>query len=270
MGKIISIINQKGGSGKTTTTTNMAACLTKLGHKVLVVDLDSQCNSTFNLGCTEYKERPVSITTLLNSILNKQPIPKKEEYIFRTPEGIDLIPSSSKEEFVLLADLASQKAAGKYLLRKFLRKEKLQDEYEFILLDNSPSIGSIYQNSILASTNILIPLRASAFHFQGMFELINSVQEMVDDEDLKIDEIILDGVLILDDEERTQVSKEIKKQLNDSFQNIHFYKTTIPHSQDIEKTQLLGKVLCNLDIKSKAKDAYFDFVKEYLYESENE
>lgn len=264
MGKVISIINQKGGSGKTTTTTNMAACLTKLGYKVLIIDLDSQCNSTFNLGCIDYNERNVSITTLLVSILNKQSIPKRDEYIFHTDSGIDLIPSSTKEEYNMISNLAAQKAAGKFLLRKFLKKEKLQEEYDFILLDNSPSLGSIYQNSMIASTNILVPLKASAFHLQGMFELINSVQEMINDDDLNFNEINFDGVLILDDEERTQVSREIKKELSESFKNIHFFKTTIPHSQDIEKTQLSGKVLCNLDIKSKAKDAYFDFVKEYL------
>ena len=263
MGKVISIINQKGGSGKTTTTTNIAACLVKSNYKVLVIDLDGQCNSSFNLGCLDYKERTTSIISLLSAILHKQSLPKKEDYIIKTDSGIDLIPSDSIN-FKALSDAASNKAGGLFLLRKFIKKENLQDEYDFIIIDNNGYLGSMFQNSILASTNILIPASANSFDFQGMFELINSVQDIINDEDLNMEEIILDGVLITDDEVNTKVSKEVKNQLKSVFQNIKFFETTIPHSQDIRKSQFMGKVLCNLDIKSKAKDAYFDFTKEYL------
>ena len=263
MGKVISIINQKGGSGKTTTTTNMASCLSKKGYKVLVIDLDGQCNSTFNLGCIDYKERTVSIISLLSAILHKQNLPSKEEYIIKTEIGIDLIPSDSIN-FKALSDAAANKAGGLFLLRKFLKKEKLQEEYDYILIDNNGYLGSMYQNSILASTNILIPASANSFDFQGMFELINSVQDIVNDEDLNMETITLDGVLITNDESNTQVSKIVKEQLNEIFSNINFFKTTIPHSQDIRKSQLEGKVLCSQNIKSKAKDAYFEFVEEYL------
>lgn len=263
MGKVISVINQKGGSGKTTTATNMAACLTKMGYKVLLIDLDSQCNSSFNLGCLDYKERPVSIISLLNSIINKQPIPKKEEYVFYSDTGIDLIPSNSAD-FKSLSDRAATKAGGLFLLRKFIKNEKLQDQYEFIIIDNNGYLGSMFQNSILASTNIIIPASANTFDFQGMFELIGAVQDIINDEDLNLNEIDLDGVLITDDEPNTQVSKAVKEQLSSTLKNIKFFDTSIPHSQDIRKSQYMGKVLCNMNIKSKAKDAYFNFVKEYL------
>lgn len=267
MGKVISIINQKGGSGKTTTTTNMAACLVNKGFKVLVIDLDGQCNSSFNLGCLDYKERATSIISLLSAILHKQNLPSKEEYIVKTETGVDLIPSDSIN-FKALSDAASNKAGGLFLLRKFIKKEKLQDEYDFIIIDNNGYLGSMYQNSILASTNILIPASANGFDFQGMFELINSVQDILNDEDLNMEKITLDGILITDDEVNTQVSKAVKEQLNETFKNLKFFKTTIPHSQDIRKSQFMGQVLCSQNKKSKAKDAYYEFVEEYLWISD--
>ena len=266
MGKVISIINQKGGSGKTTTATNMAVCLADMGYKVLLIDLDGQCNSSFNLGCIDYKNRTNSIIGLLSAILYKNEIPK--DYIIHTEYNVDLIPSNSNE-FKQLSDSATVKAGGYFLLRKLIKQEKLSEKYDYIIIDNNGYLGSMVQNSILASTDLLIPASASSFDFQGIFELINFVTDIINDDNLNMNEINLNGVLITDDESRTQVSKEIKEQFNSTFENIYFYQNTIPHSQDIRKSQFKGKVLCGMRDKSAAKDAYYNFVKEWIEHENN-
>ena len=183
-------------------------------------------------------------------------------------DGYETKATKGKDASIALP-AATVKAGGYFLLRKLIKQEKLSEKYDYIIIDNNGYLGSMVQNSILASTDLLIPASASSFDFQGIFELINFVTDIINDDNLNMNEINLNGVLITDDESRTQVSKEIKEQFNSTFENIYFYQNTIPHSQDIRKSQFKGKVLCGMRDKSAAKDAYYNFVKEWIEHENN-
>lgn len=251
MGKIISIINQKGGVGKTTTTVNLAAAVAESGKKVLLVDLDSQSNATVSYGFVG-KDLKHTVYDLLISDLEP-----KEAIVHSKHCGVDVIGSS--------IDLAGAEIEMVLLdKREFLLKNqlnKIRHLYDFIFIDCPPSLGLLTLNALAASNSLLIPIQPEYFALEGVSKLINTVRQVKKgiNPSLSMEGVLLtmyDGRLNL----TLQVADEVKKYFGDKV-----YKTVIPRNVRLCEAPSHGMPAIVYDRYSKGALTYRELGKEFLY-----
>ena len=258
--KVISFVSQKGGCGKTSTLTNMAWCLSQKGFKVLVIDLDGQCNSSFTFGGQDYIKQNFSIVELLNLASRNLDFPEKEKFIMKCcyNDNIDLIVCSSS--FVGLENVISNTAGGDFLLKKFFDETKLTDDYDFILIDNNPFIGKIFTSSICASDYLIIPVNISAFDIQGLMTVIDKIYYTIKNPYYKINVKV--AGLVITRFDNTILSKETEIYCGKIGEYV--FKNHIPKSVEVGKAQFIGSIVCKESIENKASKAYNDFTDEFL------
>lgn len=250
MGKIISIVNQKGGVGKTTTAVNLAAAVGLAGKKVLLVDADPQGNSTSGYGINKKQASVTSYELLIGR-------GKLESAVIKTEfKNIDIVPSSM--------DLA---AAEVDLIEIDHRESQLKmalaaarERYDYIFIDCPPSLGLITINSLNASDTVLVPIQCEYFALEGLSQLMASVRQVkrLYNPTLEIEGIVLtmyDGRLNL----TQQVVAEIKKYFADKL-----YKTVIPRAVRLSEAPSYGMPIQYYDKRSKGSEAYCDLAKEFL------
>ena len=251
--KIISIVNQKGGVGKTTTSTNLAAELGQQGKKTLLIDLDPQGNSTSGVGISK-KEVESSI---YNVLINQKTL---KEVILKTRfKNLDFVPSN-----VELAGAEIELIELKN--RSFVLKEAVEQEkqnYDFILIDCPPSLGILTLNALTASDGVIIPLQCEYYALEGLSQLILTMKKVRElyNKNLKIAGVLLtmyDGRLKL----TIQVVEEIKK-----FFAEKIYKTVIPKNVKLSEAPSYGEPICYYDESSKGCLAYKNLAKEVVRQS---
>jgi len=262
MSKTISIINQKGGVGKTTTCINLAVALVNLGKKVLVVDLDSQANLTMGMGYANPDELPVKLADLLQAEITKRTTGQKadgfnkEDYIL-TAHGVDFIPSSldlAGLELVLMNTIGRET-----VLKSFL--EQFKTDYDFILIDCLPSLGIFTVNALTASDEIIIPVQAQYFGAKGVEALMQSVASVQTylNPNLKVL-----GILITMLDGRSVFQKEVEKIVHDSFaEYTNIFSTAVPMSVEVSKQQSQGLPIVAVK-HNRVSAAYSDFATEVL------
>ena len=255
MGKVISVANQKGGVGKTTTTVNLGTILAKKNKKVLLIDADPQGNATSGLGVD--KESDFSTYDILvNDTEIKDAI---ENTVIKNlkvcPANMNL--AGAEVELVSM------------MSREQRLKEKLdviKDEFDYILIDCPPSLGLITLNSFTASDSVLIPVQCEYFALEGLGQLLNTINLVKQhlNEDLEIE-----GALLTMYDIRTilsnQVVKEVKKYFGDKV-----YKNYIPRNVRLSEAPSYGMPIALYDPKSKGAKAYEKFAKEFLKINEAE
>ena len=250
MGKIISVVNQKGGVGKTTTAVNLAAAIGISGKKVLLVDADPQGNTTSGFGVNKKQTRLTTYDLLIGNATAESSAIKTEF------KNIDIVPSSMNlaAAEVELIEIEHREAQLKLALAT------AREKYDFIFIDCPPSLGLITINSLNASDTVLVPIQCEYFALEGLSQLMSTVRQVkrLYNPTIEIEGIILtmyDGRLNL----TQQVVSEIKKYFADKL-----YKTPIPRAVRLSEAPSYGMPIQYYDKRSKGAVAYNDLAKEFL------
>lgn len=255
MGKVISVANQKGGVGKTTTTVNLGTILAKKGKKVLLIDADPQGNATSGLGV----EKEVEFSTydvLVNETLMKDTI---QDTIIKNlkvcPSNINLAGAE--------VELVSMMSREQRLKEKL---EEIKDKFDYVLIDCPPSLGLITLNSFTASDSVLIPVQCEYYALEGLGQLLNTIN-LVKKHLNK--EIQIEGALLTMYDMRTNLSNQVVKEVKKYFDN-KVYKTVIPRNVRLSEAPSYGMPITEYDPRSKGAKSYIKFAKEFLKINEEE
>ena len=258
---VMAVVNQKGGTGKTTTCENLGVGLAMEGKKVLLVDTDPQASLTICLGHPVPDQLSPTLSDVMGKILLEQPIAPGEG-ILHHPEGVDLMPANIELSGleVSLVNAMSRET----ILRQYL--DTVKQNYDFILLDCMPSLGMLTVNALAAADNVLIPVQAAYLPAKGLEQLlqtINKVRRQINPK-LKIEGILLTMV-----DNRTNYSKEISSLIRENYGGkLKVYKTDIPRSVRAEEISAEGTSIFKHDPKGKVADAYRVLTKEVLHNAE--
>lgn len=255
MGKIVSIANQKGGVGKTTTAINLSTVLAKKGKKVLMIDADPQGNGTSGVGVD--KDQQFSVYDVLIEDIEIENTLQKTQV-----RNLDLCPSN-----INLAGAEVQLVSMENREYKLKEKvDKIKDKYDFIIIDCPPSLGLITLNAFTASDSVLIPVQCEYYALEGLGQLLNTI-ELVKKHMNK--SLQVEGALLTMYDARTnlsnQVVKEVKKYFGDKV-----YKNVIPRNVKLSEAPSYGLPITLYDARSKGAKSYDKFVKEFLKSNEEE
>ena len=255
MGKIISLANQQGGVGKTTTTVNLGTILAKKGKKVLLIDADPQGNATSGLGV----EKEVEYSTydiLVNDVKIQDAI---QDTIIKNLKVCPANMSLAGAEVELVSMMSREQRLKEKL-------DEVKDYFDYILIDCPPSLGLITLNAFTASNSVLIPVQCEYFALEGLGQLINTIN-LVKKHLNK--EIQIEGALLTMYDIRTNLSNQVVKEVKKYFEN-KVYKTVIPRNVRLSEAPSYGMPITEYDPRSKGAKSYTKFAKEFLKINEEE
>ena len=255
MGKVISVANQKGGVGKTTTTINLSTFLAKKGKKVLLIDADPQGNATSGLGA----EKEVEYSTY-DVLVGETPI---SEVIERTVIKHLLISPSNINLAGAEVELVSMMSREQRLKEKV---EEIKDKFDFILIDCPPSLGLITLNAFTASDSVLIPVQCEYYALEGLGQLLNTVNLVKKHLNKNLE---IEGALLTMYDIRTNLSNQVVKEVKKYFDN-KVYKTVIPRNVRLSEAPSYGMPITEYDPRSKGAKSYEKFTKEFLKKNQEE
>lgn len=250
MGKIIAVVNQKGGVGKTTTVINLAAALAEEKYKILIVDMDPQGNATS--GCGVLKNEPS--TTIYDILVNAVSI--EDTIIPAKHEKIDLIPANMNlaGSEVELVDAKQRE----YILKKQL--EKVKDKYDYILIDCPPAVNILTINALTTSDSVLIPMQCEYYALEGLSQLVQTIGLVKKSTN---HHIVLEGILFTMYDSRTNLSFQVVKEVKTHFNSI-VYDTKITRSVRLSEAPSFGMSCISYDSKAKGSEQYRALAKEFI------
>jgi len=243
---IISIINQKGGTGKTTTAINLGAALASLGKKVLLIDLDPQSNLTYSLGITEPEG---SIADVIAGSRDLKSILVDWDNLKVAPSSIDLV----NIEISIIDDSDREK----YLSHSL---KKCQNEYDYILVDAPPSLSVLTLNALFASTSLIIPLQMEVLTMRGLIQLLETIEKFQQEFGK---ELIVKGIAAVKYDSRRKLSLEILNQMKANI-NGHIFKTVIRENVRIAEAPSYATSVIHYAPKSNGAQDYLALARELL------
>jgi len=255
--KVIALTNQKGGVGKTTTAVNLGVGLAKQGNKVLLVDADAQANLTMALGYTRPDDIPVTLTTVMQDIMDDKPF-DVQGAILHHNEGVDLLPSNIELSGleVRLINAISRESILKTCINE------VKKNYDFVLVDCMPSLGMLTINALAAADSVVIPTQPHYLSAKGLELLLRSVSKVKRQINPKLR---IDGILMTMVMPRTNISKEITASVKSAYgQKIKVFESQIPHSIRAVEATAEGKSIYAYDKNGKVAEAYGKFSKEVV------
>ena len=254
--KVYAIANQKGGIGKTTTATCIAAILQQKGYKVLLIDTDQQCNST-----DTYRAKIESTATLYDVLLDENKIPLSEA-IQQTESG-DIIaadPLLREADKKLTVDVE-----GLYRMQDALVELNNENKYDYVIIDTAPALNSLLHNVLIAADEVIIPLTADRYALQGLSQLNDSINAIKRRQNPKLK---VAGLLLIKYTPRTLLAREVKAALHNIAKqmNTKVFRTTIRESTKAREAQAMRITLIKHAPLSTTEQDYESFVNELLQE----
>ena len=258
---VMAVVNQKGGTGKTTTCENLGIGLVREGKRVLLIDTDPQGSLTIALGHSRPDDLPVTLTDLMAKVMQDQPIAPKEG-ILQHEEGVELVPANitlSGLEVSLVNAMSRETVLKQYL-------ETVKDRYDFILLDCMPSLGMLTVNALAASDQVLIPVQANYLSAKGLEQLLQTVNKVKRQINPKLR---IEGILLTMVDYRTNFAKEISALIRDTYGGrLKVYDADIPRSVRAAEISAEGVSIFKHDPEGKVAEAYRSLTKEVMANAE--
>lgn len=255
MGRIIAIANQKGGVGKTTTATNLSACLAEKGKKVLAIDMDPQGNMSSALGIDKNNIE----NTIYELILEECSL--EECRVEEVIENLSIIPSN-----VNLAG-AEIELIGldnkEFILRKYV--EAVRDKYDFVVIDCPPSLNTLTVNAMTTADTVLVPIQCEYFALEGLSQLIHTINLVRDRLNPNLE---IEGVVFTMFDARTNLSLQVVENVKENL-NQAVYKSIIPRNVRLAEAPSHGKPITLYDSKSAGAEAYRDLAEEVIERDED-
>lgn len=250
MGRIITISNQKGGVGKTTTAVNVSACLAMLGQKCLLVDMDPQSNTTSGLGFDKHKCTPNIYDVMSGKASISQTIYKTEV------EHLDLIPSNvtltgAEIELVNIENRESKLKDAMIEVR---------DHYQYLFIDTPPSLGLLTLNSLVTADTVLIPIQCEYYALEGLGQLLGTITLV---QNRLNPNLSIEGILLTMYDARTNLSQQITTEIRNCFKD-KVYQTIIPCNVRLSEAPSFGKPIILYDITSTGAESYIRLAREII------
>ena len=250
MGKIIGIVNQKGGVGKTTTAINLSACLALEGMKMLLVDCDPQANATSGMGF----QRDDNRRSVYDVLMGDSPA---DQVILPTEIGTLQILPGSKNLTGANIELA---AANDRALRLRQALETIKDDYDLIILDCPPALDLLTLNVLSAAETLIVPMQAEYFALEGISELISTLERVRANFNPVLN---IEGVLLTMYDDRTNLAQQVTETLREYFRD-RLFQTVIPRNVRLAEAPSHGRPVALYDPRSRGTEAYFELATELL------
>lgn len=252
----VSIVNQKGGVGKTTTAVNLAACLAMFGKKVLLIDLDPQGNASSGFG-VDKDNLEQSVYHVVTHHVPMQDIIQKQVY-----QRLDIAPAKNEltGAEVELVDMNE---------REFKLKQSLspiENEYEVIIIDCPPSLNLLSINALVASDQVLMPIQCEYYALEGISQLVNTIELVKDNLN---DSLMIGGIVFTMADMRTNLTKQVIQEVKDFFGD-KVYQTMIPRNVRLSEAPSFGQPIVHYDSDCVGSESYMEFSREFVKRNFNE
>ncbi|BDU50307.1 ParA family protein [Haliovirga abyssi] len=247
--KVISILNQKGGVGKTTTTVNLSSYLAKMGKRVLLVDMDPQGNATTGIGIDKSELENSIYNLILDDVAIKKIIINRKENLDVLPAKIDL----AGAEIELVGKISRETRLKKKL-------DEIKNEYDVVLIDCPPSLGLLTLNALTASNDIIIPIQCEFYALEGLSQLLNTINLIKKELN---PELNIAKILLTMYDKRLKLSEEVSNEIRTYFKE-KVFENVIPRNIKLTEAPSYGKTIDEYDMNSNGAKAYYEIAKEVI------
>lgn len=257
MSKVIAIVNQKGGVAKTVTTLNLGYALSEMGKKVLLIDFDPQSSLTVCFGYDNTDNINTTIYNLMALAIEEKNLPEKDKYILSTGK-VDLIPCNLELSAI---EIALVNVMSRELILKSIIDE-IKEDYDYVIIDCSPSLGMLTINALAACDSVIIPVTPQYLSAKGLELLLKNILRVKKRINPKIQ---VDGILLTMYAERMKLSKEVLSIIQEAYgSHIHIFESKIPTSVKVGESNLRNKSIIEYNPKNKVSIAYGELAREVV------